>query len=323
MKLPQKIQLLFRFISKSEEKVETMPKRGRPYVYAQLNMLFFFIVMLLKRIHSFKSMAKYIKYHYAVFGFNKAPSRNTIRRRFLEMPSYIRWLLPNIARVLTQIHGGFQMRIGYVDKSVFRALGGIWHKKHMLLALVPHSSIDTAASWAKSAYHGWRFGYGLHLIVNELRFPIAALVTTASAPDKNQILPLLNGLLPNIYMLVGDAGYRMVRLIQGVWMKLGVFILVFKPFITPSKFKKWYNQWLQRKDAMLIYSRRKPSVEPTFSLIKELFDLKGESQLSYKGLEKVQAYLLICVIAIQFMMVLNIIFNNNIGGSEDFKNLMI
>jgi hypothetical protein len=49
--------------------------------------------------------------------------------------------------------------------------------------IIPHTSIDTEASWAKSDYHGWRFGYGLHLIVNQFRFPIAAIVATASDKD--------------------------------------------------------------------------------------------------------------------------------------------
>lgn len=316
--MPEKLQLLLRFIAKSEAKVETKPKRGRPYVYPQLNMLLFFIIMQLKGIHKFKAMAKYIKYRYTLFGFERAPSRKTIRRRFLDMPGYIRWLLPTIARQVCQMDERFQIRIGYVDKSVFRALGGIWHKKHRLLGIVPHWSIDVAASWAKSAYHGWRFGYGLHLIVNEMRFPIAALVTTAAAADKHQLWPLLNGLLPDIYMIVGDAGYRAVRTIQHLWLKLEVFVLTFKPFETTSKFKNWYNQWLEKAEAKTIYRRRKPSVEPTFALIKELFDLKGESQLPYQGLPKVQAYLLVCVITIQFMMVFNLIFDNKIGESEHF-----
>lgn len=321
--MPEKLQILLRFIAQSEAKVETMPKRGRPYVYPQLNMLLFFVVMQLKGIHRFKAMAKHIKYRYEWFGFEQAPSRKTIRRRFLDMPGYIRWLLPNIARQISQTDQRFQLRIGYVDKSVFRALGGIWHRKHRLLGIVPHPSIDTDASWAKSAYHGWRYGYGLHLIVNELRFPLAATVTTASAPDKHQLWPLLNGLLPELHLIVGDAGYRAARTIQQLWTRLEVFVLTCKPFEVLSKFKSWYNVWLQKSEASLIYRRRKPSVEPTFALIKELFGLKGESQLPYGGLPKVRAYLLICVATLQLMMTFNLILDNKIGESEHFLALTL
>ncbi len=319
MEMPEKIQILLRFLNSSIEKVETVPKKGRPYVYSQLGMLLFFIVMHLKKIYKFKAMAKYIKYQYKWFGFAKAPSRKTIRRRFLEMPGFVRWLLPCIAREVSQMEESFCMRIGFVDKSIFKALGGIWHKRHMQTGVVPHASIDTDASWGKSAYHGWRFGYGLHLVVNKLRFPMAACVTTAAVADKDQVWHLLNGLLPNLLMLVGDAGYRAVRFLQQLWQRLEVFLLTHQPFVTKSKFKQWYNRWAERQDARAIYRQRKPSVEPTFSLIKELFALQGQTQLPYKGIAKVMAFLLIAVATVQLMMVFNLIFNNNLGDTEQFK----
>lgn len=319
MEMPQKIQILMRFFTKTIEKTETVPKKGRPYVYAQLNMLLFFVVMHLKRIYKFKAMANYVQHQYKWFGFVQPPSRKTIRRRFLQMPGFIRWLLPCIAREVAQMDEHLSMRVGFVDKSVFRALGGIWHKKQMQQGIVPHPSIDRDASWGKSAYHGWRFGYGLHLIVNHLRFPLAACVTTAAAPDKEQVWRLLNGLLPQLLLLVGDAGYRAIRFLQQLWHKLAVFLITYRPFATTSKAKQWYNRWIDRPDARRIYQQRKPSIEPAFSLIKGLFALQGQAQLPYKGLAKVSAFLLIAVAAVQLMMIFNLIFNNNLGDTEHFK----
>lgn len=323
MEMPQKIQILMRFFAKTIEKTETVPKQGRPYVYSQLGMLLFFIVMHLKRIYKFKAMAKYVQYRYEWFGFATPPSRKTIRRRFLQMPGFIRWLLPCIAREVSQMQEGFSLRIGFVDKSVFKALGGIWHKKHRQQGIVPHPSIDTDASWGKSAYHGWRFGYGLHLIVNHLRFPLAACATTAAAPDKEQVGRLLNGLLPNLLLLVGDAGYRAIRFLQQLWRSMQVFLLTYRPFTTSSTAKRWYNQCIDRPEAQAIYRNRKPSVEPAFSLIKELFALQGQTQLPYRGLAKVRAFLLITVATVQLMMVFNLIFNNNLGDTEYFKAYML
>lgn len=75
--------------------------------------------------------------------------------------------MPAIAQQCQQRHHPtFGYACSFADKSVFRALGGLWHKKHMLLKVVPHTSIDTEASWAKSEYHGWRFGF-----CNRYRFP--------------------------------------------------------------------------------------------------------------------------------------------------------
>jgi len=58
-------------------------------------------------------------------------------------------------------------------------------------------------------------------------------------------------------------------------------------FQTNSRYKHEYNKTLGRIEFKWFYAQRKSSVEPVFSLIKELFDLKGESQLSYKGIAKV------------------------------------
>lgn len=323
MQMPEKIQILMRFVNKTIEKTETVPKQGRPYVYSQASMLLFFIVMQLKGIHKFKAMANYIKYRYTWFNFERAPSRKTIRRRFIAMPGFIRWLLPCIAREVSQMDEHLSIRIGFVDKSIFRALGGIWHKQHRKQGIVPHSSIDTDASWGKSAYHGWRFGYGLHLVVNHLRLPLAACVTTAAAPDKEQVKRLLNGLLPHLLMLVGDAGYRAIRFLQQLWNRLEVFLLTHRPFTTYSKAKRWYNQRIDRPEAKAIYQRRKPSVEPAFSLIKEMFNLQGQAQLPYRGIVKVRTFLLLTVATIQLMMVFNFIFNNNLGDTEHFKAYLL
>lgn len=57
MQMPEKIQILMRFVSKTIEKTETVPNKGRPYMYSQASMLLFFIVMQLKGIHQFKAMA--------------------------------------------------------------------------------------------------------------------------------------------------------------------------------------------------------------------------------------------------------------------------
>ena len=309
MQMPDNLAVLLSFFTKTIETTETLTKKGRPYVYPSLNLLYFFIVMQLKGIHHFKTMSKYIAIHHLRFGLAKAPSRKTLRRRFLEMPGFVRWLLPCIARELSQMDQRYRLRVGFVDKSVFAAFGGIWHKKHMQQGVVPHKSIDTDASWAKSAYHGWRFGYGLHIVVNAMRMPLQAVVTTAQSKDTLQVYSLLNG-LRELHIIVADAGYRSIRFLVRIWKQLSVFVLTNKPFETVSKAKKWYNRLWQKDYRGKLYKKRKPSVEPAFSLIKNLFKLEGKNKLPYKGLPKVSAYLMVCVAAIQFLIVFNFIFNH-------------
>lgn len=56
--------------------------------------------------------------------------------------------------------------------------------------------------------------YGIHLIVDHLRFQIAASIFIVGAPDDVQIDRLLNSLLPNILPLVGESVYWAIRFLQ-------------------------------------------------------------------------------------------------------------
>jgi hypothetical protein len=294
---------------------------GGEYVYQQSAFLLFFIIMMTKKIHKKKAMARYAKAHFAEFGWEKAPSRQTIRRRFKEIPLVLQWLMPQVAIEAGEIDERFKFRFGFIDKTIFRALGGLWHKKDIKTGRVPHTSIDTDASWGKSAYHGWRFGYGLHVIVNKFRFPLAVSVTTAKVKDDTQVLVMVKRLKDDLLVLVGDKGYKAIRTIWQVWQTYKVFLLTNSVYKTAAQYKEWYNKTLERMEFKWLYCQRKPSVEPAFSLVKELFDLKGETPLPYKGLSHVIPFLMIAAFTVQLMMIYNSINENPLGSTQEFKTL--
>lgn len=66
-------------------------------------------------------------------------------------------------------------------------------------------NLDTDAIWGHSAYHGWVYGYNLHLTCNRAGFPKLIQTETASV-DESQVLaqktPLLFSLQPEA--VVGD-----------------------------------------------------------------------------------------------------------------------
>ncbi len=72
-----------------------------------------------------------------------------------------------------------------LDSTVLRARGGVWHKKDKEAGVVPHSSIDTEAGWTKSGWHGWVYGWKLHLActVAGVWIPLAARLTPANEAD--------------------------------------------------------------------------------------------------------------------------------------------
>lgn len=294
---------------------------GGIYVYSESSMLLFFLVVLIKKKYGFKTMEAYAKEHYSSFGWQQAPSRPTIRRRFQQMPQILKWLIPEIALYGSELDERFRYTFGFIDKSIFQAKGWLWHKKYQKQGIIPHPSIDTDASWGKSPYHGWRFGYGLHLIVNELRFPISAWVTTASIKDYKLIDQLTKWVKSQMLVLVGDSGYRAIRTIWNTWNDYQVFVLTNTFFETSSKLKDWYNAKLKKMNFNWLYAKRKPSVEPTFSLIKELFDLQNKRPLPYRGKTKVSAFLMICTFSLQLIFIFNSVENHPIGKLSKFKAL--
>ena len=168
----------------------------------------------------------------ACWGGNRHPIEKLSVDVFLALPALMQKLMPAIAQQCQQLHHStFGYACSFADKSVFRALGGLWHKKQMLLKVVPHSSIDTEASWAKSEYHGWRFGYGLHLICNRNRFPLMATVTTASTKDYTLLEALIAPLQHRLGMVVADSGYFAHHFLEAIYQQFSVLVT------TPCLFK--------------------------------------------------------------------------------------
>ena len=315
------IVILLTLLENVCQKVVFPLKRGANHKYSRASFIVFFVVMFLKKIHRFNSMHKYAQQHYRVFKWSSCPTRKTIRTRFEALPTLLQILIPEIAKVFAEQDKHFNFKWVFIDKSVFRSLGGIWHAKHMKLGIVPHPSIDTEASWAKSDYHGWRFGYGLHLIVNEFRFPIAAKVATACQKDYHFVETLIEHIYHKISIIVGDRGYFCAEVIEKINQKFDVLLQTIKPFEQSCKqpIKDWYNNLILTPQAQWLYRLRKPSIEPTFAIIKELFNLTDENQLPYKGLNKVSAYLMTCSITIQLMMYHNYQNHRKLGDTTTFR----
>jgi hypothetical protein len=76
--------------------------------------------------------------------------------------------------------------------------------------VVPHSSIDTEAGWTYSGWHGWVYGWKLHLActVAEVWIPLAARLTLAK-PSDSRVVPLPIEELPDQACLaLGDTHYN-------------------------------------------------------------------------------------------------------------------
>jgi hypothetical protein len=97
-----------------------------------------------------------------------------------------------------------------VDSTVLRANGGVWHKKDREQGEVPHSSIDTEAHWTKSGWHGWVYGWKLHMacIVAAVWIPLSAELTSANVADNEGAPALIQELPPEAHLILGDLHYH-------------------------------------------------------------------------------------------------------------------
>lgn len=74
-----------------------------------------------------------------------------------------------------------------IDSVLLRANGGVWHQKDRAKGEVSHSAIDTETQWAKSGWHGWVYGWNLHLISVAVAgwIPLVAYLTAVSIYGRN------------------------------------------------------------------------------------------------------------------------------------------
>ncbi len=108
-----------------------------------------------------------------------------------------------LARLDPWAKGG---RAAAIDSTVLPACGGVWHKKHREAGLVPHTSIDPQAHWTKSGWHGWVYGWKLHLVVTvgAVWLPLAATLTPANRADNEEAPTLLDAVRQEHLFILGD-----------------------------------------------------------------------------------------------------------------------
>lgn len=196
------------------------PAIGRPPVYSPRLIVKALVVMVLKRwyrVGTFYAAVtqptpemRQLRAHLTEDG--RFPSRRTWDRRLGDLPPILPALIAAVGAYLVEVvqPWGVASPLAAIDSTVFRAHGGVWHKKHRDAKVVPHSSIDTEAGWTKSGWHGWVYGWKLHLVVAvaAVWLPLAAELTPANVADNEQAYSLLTDLPQLIRHLVGDTAYQ-------------------------------------------------------------------------------------------------------------------
>ena len=208
-------------------------RRGRPFVYSDSLFLKALVIMIVRRLHKVGELLAVLEeptpemrsLRELLSGADgRFPSRRTFERRLRTLPERIGLLGRHLVGLLKP--WAKTGRAAAIDSTVLRAKGGVWHKKDKEAGVVPHSSIDTEAGWTYSGWHGWVYGWKLHLActVAGVWIPLAARLTPANVHD-GRMAPLLIGELPQqARFVLGDKHYDAKDLKEGC-LREGRFLL--------------------------------------------------------------------------------------------------
>lgn len=279
-------------------------KRGRPKVYADRVIIKALLIMIIRRLYTATSLLNFLEQETCLTyqlrdlltQAGAFPSRRTWERRLEALPDTLPQQIGCLGRLLVallqpwQVHG----RAVAVDSTPLRAKGGVWHKHHREQGIIPHSTIDTEAGWSKSGYHGWWYGWKLHLAcaVSSVWIPLAAELTIANTDDAS-VAPALFAHLPaEVRYILGDTHYNtpdLRRACQGRgW------------WLIASRRGKYPHTDSGVEVRRIFHKLRSQSIEPFNGLFKNVFEWGG--QVPVKGLRRTQLVVLEAVLLYQLVL---------------------
>ena len=224
------------------------------------------------------------------------PTRRTWERRLAALPPHLPGLIGCVGRQLVAVltpwvyHG----RAAAVDSTPLNTSGGVWHKKHKEAGEIPHTSIDTEAGWSKSGWHGWWYGWKLHLAVSvgAVWIPLAAELTPANTAD-NEVAPRLLAPLPaEVRYVLGDTSYNDPEVRQLCEQSDRALVATQR------------GAYPHHEDGVevrrIFHTLRSHSIEPFNGLFKTVFEWR--TQMPVKGLRRSQLLALGAIVVYQLVL---------------------
>lgn len=211
------------------DRIPTPPparRRGHPCVYPDRLFLKALVIMILRHLHRVHELLavlneptdEMVALRELLVLDGRFPARRTWERRLRALPAQLPAQIGCLGRYLVQLLQPWAAcgRAVAIDSTVLGARGGVWHKQDRDAGLVPHTSIDTEAAWTKSGWHGWVYGWKLHVVavVASVWLPLAADLTPANVADSEQALTLLPELPAEVRFVLGDRHYNAPKVRQ-------------------------------------------------------------------------------------------------------------
>lgn len=278
--------------------------RGRPKYYPDQLFLKALVIMIVRHLHKVHELLSVLDQPTAEMQALRAlmttkgryPTRRTWERRLKALPDSLPTQIGCLGRHLVTLIKPWTTcgRAAATDSTVLRANGGVWHKKHREKGIVPHTSIDTEAHWTKSGWHGWVYGWKLHIVVTiaSVWIPLAAALTPANEAD-NEITPTLIHELPEeTRFLMGDKHYNSPNVRQA-WESSTRFL------ITPQ-YGPYPHAGLGKEVRRILHKLRHTAIENFNEQFKAIFD--GHGQVPTKGLVNTQRFALGAIFVYQLTL---------------------
>lgn len=182
-----------------------------------------------------------------------------------------------------------------IDSTALVARGGVWHKKDREKGEVPHTSIDTDAHWTKTGWHGWVYGWKLHVVVTaacNVWLPLVAEVTPANVADNEQASSLIEALPAGLHFLLGDQHYHDEALLHLCHQRNCILV---------TSFTGKNNPYPHHDDGVkvrqILHKTRSIAIENFNEHFKAIFDVHGP--VPTKGLVATQRFVLSAVFVYQ------------------------
>jgi hypothetical protein len=285
--------------------------RGRMFTYTQITLILFFTIMIFRRITKFKTQRRWLENHpkeAESLGFPGTPHRTTISRRYKVLYPTVQEFVDYVGQWAEGLDEAFRNDHLFEDKSLFKANGTVWHSKDQKAGIIPEGlrNVDKDATWCKSEYHGWVYGYGLHSTCAQSGFPKHVQVETASVPESTVLDEKADKIqhISSPETLNGDDGYSKLSRVKE-WVKTGTVILT--PLLKgKSREAKAYHAYLEFPENASLMRKRKTAIEPLFDLVSKVIGTEqNHKQLHVKGIANVRTCLALGVLMVQIAMIVN------------------
>jgi len=278
--------------------------RGKPKFYPDRLFLKALVIMIIRHLHKVHELLTVLEeptvemqaLRTLMTEKGRYPSRRTWERRSKGLPETLPAQIGCLGRYLVALIEPWATcgRAAATDSTVLRANGGVWHKKHREKGIVPHTSIDTEAHWTKSGWHGWVYGWKLHIVITmaSVWIPLAAALTPANEAD-NEVTPILIQELPEeTRYLMGDKHYNAPNVRQA-WESNTRFL------VTP-RYGPYPHSGIGKEVRRILHKLRHTAIENFNEQFKAIFD--GHGQVPTKGLVNTQRFALGAIFVYQLTL---------------------